>query len=124
LLGHGAWIGYSAHTALEAGRAADEGADFVLLGTIFHSATHADRVPLGSERLGEGVRAAGVPVLAIGGVTSARIALVRASGAYGVAVLGGVWHAADAAAAAAEYAAEIRATYGAPSQRSQKRSSV
>jgi thiamine-phosphate pyrophosphorylase len=123
LLGHGAWIGYSAHAPLEAGRAADEGADFVLLGTIFYSARHG--VPLGSERLEECVRSAGVPVLAIGGITSARIAPVSATGAYGVAVVGGVWHAADAAAAAAEYVAEIRASYGAlPSQRSQNRSSV
>lgn len=125
LLGHGAWIGYSAHAPLEAARAASEGADFVLLGTIFYSASHVHRVPLGVERLEECVRSAGVPVLAIGGVTTTRVAPIAGTGAYGVAVLGGVWRAADAAAAAAEYVAEIHAAYGAtPPQQSQKRSSV
>lgn len=125
LLGHGAWLGYSAHGPLEAARAASEGADFVLLGTIFYSASHADRVPLGIERLEECVRSARAPVIAIGGVTCARIAPIAATGAYGVAVLGGVWRATDVRAAAAEYVAEIRARYGAsPPQQSQKRSSV
>jgi thiamine-phosphate diphosphorylase len=123
LLGHGASIGYSAHGPLEAGRAAGEGADFVLLGTIFHSASHPDRAPLGLERLAESVRAATVPVVAIGGVTSSRIAPLAAAGAYGVAVLGGVWHAPDVVAAATAYVTEIRAAYVAsPSLRS--RSSV
>jgi thiamine-phosphate diphosphorylase len=112
LLGHGAWIGYSAHGALEAARAASEGADFVLLGTIFHSAAHARRPPLGIEGLAQCARSTGVPVCAIGGVTPERIAPIAAAGAYGVAVLGGVWRAPDPRAAAAEYVAEIRAVYG------------
>jgi thiamine-phosphate pyrophosphorylase len=125
LLGHGAWIGYSAHGPLEASRAASEGADFVLLGTIFPTAGHEQRVPLGLERLEECVRAAPVPVIAIGGVTTERVASIAASGAHGVAVLGGIWHAHDVTVAAAEYIAEIRAVYGAlPSQPLENRSSV
>jgi thiamine-phosphate pyrophosphorylase len=128
LLGHGARIGYSAHGPLESARAASEGADFVLLGTIFHSLSHVPRAPLGIERLQECVHSTGAPVLAIGGVTTARVAPVAASGAYGVAVVSGVWRAADTAAAAAEYLAEIRAAYGATPppqpQQSQNRSSV
>jgi thiamine-phosphate diphosphorylase len=125
LLGHDAWIGYSAHGPLEASRAASEGADFVLLGTIFPTAAHEQRVPLGLERLAECVLATPVPVIAIGGVTRERVAAIAASGAYGVAVLGGIWRAENVTAAAAEYMAEIHAGYGAlPSQPLQKRSSV
>src|SRR5688572_7989047 len=125
LLGHGAWIGYSAHGSLEASRAAREGADFVLLGTIFHTAAHPRRAPLGVERLEQCVVSAGVPVIAIGGVTPARVTEIAASGAHGVAVLGGVWRAGDPQAAAAAYVAAVRAAFGeAASQQLQNRSSV
>src|SRR5688572_3773271 len=123
LLGHGAWIGYSAHGSLEAARAGSEGADFVLLGTIFQTAAHPRRAPLGIDRLEQCVRPAGVPVIAIGGVTPARVAQVAASGAYGVAVLGGVWRTPDPPAAAAAYVAEVRAAFGeTTSQQLQNRS--
>jgi thiamine monophosphate synthase len=51
------------------------------------------------------------PVLGIGGVTPERVAAVRAAGGWGVAVLGGVWRAADPVAAAARY---LDALEGAP----------
>ena len=44
--------------------------------------------------------ALGVPVIAIGGVTAARIGELRDAGAWGVAAIGALWRAADPAAAA------------------------
>lgn len=111
LLGHGARIGYSAHGALEAAQAAVDGADFVLMGTIFGSASHPGTRPAGIDALRMSAARAGVPVLAIGGITPARVAQVADAGAYGVAVLGGVWHAADPVAAAAEYVATVRSAW-------------
>jgi thiamine-phosphate diphosphorylase len=111
LLGAGAVIGYSAHGALESVQAAADGADFVLAGTVYASASHPGRSPAGLELLRSCAERAPVPIIAIGGVTAERVAEVASAGAHGVAVLGGVWHAADPAAAAAEYDGQVRAAY-------------
>jgi thiamine-phosphate pyrophosphorylase len=111
LLGRGAWIGYSAHSAEEAAAAALSGADFVVVGTIFATPTHADHTPAGIARITACRSAVDVPVVAIGGVTPQRVGELKEAGAYGVAVLGGVWHAADPTAAVIGYVAELRAQY-------------
>ena len=104
---HHAPLGYSAHTADEALLAQAEGADFVFLGTIFASASHPDRAPAGVELLRRAVPRLGVPVIAIGGITPGRVAEVRASGAWGVAAITGIWDAADPVAAARAYLAAL-----------------
>jgi thiamine-phosphate diphosphorylase len=109
LLGAGARIGYSAHAALEAEHAGLDGADFVLMGTIYPSRSHAGHPGAGLEAVREGVARAAVPIVAIGGVTPDRVRDVLAAGAYGVAVLSGVWDAQDPAAAAAGYLAALQA---------------
>jgi thiamine-phosphate diphosphorylase len=114
LLGAGAPIGISAHNAAEAAQASGDGADFVLLGTIWESASHAGRQGAGADALAAGCRRANVPVLAIGGVTVERVAPALEAGAYGVAVLGGIWHTDDAAAAAVAYGAALDAAWPEP----------
>jgi thiamine-phosphate diphosphorylase len=115
LLGPGARIGYSAHAAREAGRAAADGADFVIVGTIYDSATHPGRAPGGITLIVQSAASTSVPVLAIGGVTRACVTELVAAGAYGVAVISGVWGADDAPEAAAAYVAALRAESGAAS---------
>jgi thiamine-phosphate diphosphorylase len=110
LLGAGARIGRSVHGAAEADEARIDGADFVVLGSIYETASHADLRPLGAAVIEDAVRA-GLPVVAIGGITPGRVPEVARAGAHGVAVLGGVWRAADAAAAAAEYVAALDAAW-------------
>jgi thiamine-phosphate diphosphorylase len=112
LLGHGARIGYSAHAALEAGRAAAEGADFIVAGTIYATPSHPEAAGAGLQRIRDCASASGLPVLAIGGVSPERVPAVAAAGAWGVAVLGGVWRASDPAAAAGAYLERIRQVYG------------
>lgn len=107
LLGADAWIGYSAHAAEEAAVAVEAGADFTLVGTIYSSASHPRARPAGPWRIRRAVRAAAAPVLAIGGVTPARVPEVRRAGAYGVAVIRGVWDAEDPADAAGSYLAML-----------------
>jgi thiamine-phosphate diphosphorylase len=114
LLGAGAVIGYSAHGALEAAEAAADGADFVLAGTIWESASHAGRRPAGPAMLRECVERAPIPVLAVGGVTPARVTEAVAAGAHGVAVLRGVWAATDPTAAAVEYGTALRDAFSDP----------
>ncbi len=93
------WIGVSVHDLDEARAAQALGADYLLVGTVFPTASHPERTPLGLSGLA-GVAALGLPVVAIGGITPARIAAVRAAGAYGVAAIRGLWDALEPDAAA------------------------
>ena len=103
LLGADAVIGYSAHGAAEAASAAESGADYVVIGTIWETASHPGREGAGLDRVRETVAATDVPVLAIGGVTPARARAAVEAGARGVAVIRGVWSAARPIEAVAEY---------------------
>ncbi|HET7470366.1 MAG TPA: thiamine phosphate synthase [Gemmatimonadales bacterium] len=93
------WIGRSVHAADEAARAVDEGADFLLVGNIYETASHPGRPPAGLALVRATV-ALGRPVIAIGGIDPARAREVRAAGAYGVAAISALWQAVDPAAAA------------------------
>ena len=91
-------VGRSVHSVEEAIGVAAE-VDYVIAGTVWPSASKpADHPLLGPSGLAQVVRAVGVPVLAIGGVTLERIARVAASGASGVAAIG-LFMAPDSAAA-------------------------
>lgn len=106
-----AWLGYSVHGEAEAHAAAAEGTDCLLVGTIYASASHPGVDGGGPARVAAAA-GAGVPVIAIGGITPARVAAVAEAGAHGVAVLGGVWHAPDPTAAVQAYLMAIETAYG------------
>jgi len=93
------WIGRSVHSAGEAAAAIDEGADFLMVGSIYETATHPDR-PAAGLGLVRAAVALGRPVIAIGGMDATRAAAVRDAGAWGVPAITALWHAADPAAAA------------------------
>jgi thiamine-phosphate pyrophosphorylase len=96
-LGAAALIGLSAHGADEIARAAAEGADYVTLSPIFASASKPGYGPLlGSAELARLVAQAPLPVVALGGIAdAATVTAALAAGAQGVAVMGGVFAAAD-----------------------------
>ena len=83
-------VGRSVHTVEEA-RAA-EGADYVIAGTVFPSASKTSSAGsvelLGLDGLRAIVNASPVPVLGIGGITPDRIADVLGTGAAGIAAIG------------------------------------
>lgn len=93
------WIGRSLHSADQAARAADEGADYVVAGSVFETATHPGLPPAGLELITAAARS-GLPVIAIGGVSADNVMAVRDAGAWGVAAIRALWHAKDPAAAA------------------------
>lgn len=99
------WVGRSVHDAAEAGAARLAGADYLVAGPVYNTASHAGSgpTPLGLAGLRE-IVAIGVPVIAIGGVTPDRAAEVRAAGAYGAAAIRALWDADDPAEAAAAMA--------------------
>jgi thiamine-phosphate diphosphorylase len=100
-------IGRSAHSAAAAVRAATEGADYIIAGTIFETGTHPGRDGAGLEFLSEVCRSVPIPVLAIGGVTPENISNCIEAGACGAAVISGILAADDPAAAAQRYASAI-----------------
>jgi thiamine-phosphate pyrophosphorylase len=96
LLGPDKLIGVSIHTVTEAAAIDPRAADYALAGPTFETPSKPGYGPeIGRKGLAEIARAARVPVLAIGGINSARVAEVMAAGCAGVAVMGGVMRAAD-----------------------------
>jgi thiamine-phosphate pyrophosphorylase len=100
-------VGLSIHSEEEA-RAARKEADYLVVGTVFATATHPDQTPGGLDLVRRASLAAHRPVLGIGGVTRDRVEAVRAAGAHGVAVVGGIWGATDPAEAVAGYLDRLR----------------
>lgn len=85
-------IGISTHDAEQVRAAVDGGADYVGYGPVFETATKRDPDPVqGIAALRVAVAIAGrVPVVAIGGITPARVAEVYAAGAAAVCAIGAV----------------------------------
>ncbi len=101
-------IGVSVHSVQEALQAERAGADYVLFGHVFPTASKAGRPAQGLARLREVTRSVRLPVMAIGGVTPRRLAGLAAAGAAGAAVQRGVFGARDPLQAARAYVAQAR----------------
>jgi thiamine-phosphate pyrophosphorylase len=102
LLGPRRLLGASVHSVAEAVQAEASGADYVVLGPIYDTPSKAPfGPPLGLTTLEEAAQAVQVPILAIGGVTAARVRDTRRAGAFGVAVIAAVLAADDVEAATA-----------------------
>jgi thiamine-phosphate pyrophosphorylase len=80
-------VGRSIHSLDAALRAQGEGADFVIFGPVWASASHPESPPVGIGALAEVAHALEIPVLAIGGVTEERIAECHDAGAAGYAAI-------------------------------------
>jgi thiamine-phosphate diphosphorylase len=94
------WIGRSVHSVEEAMKAVAEGADFLVVGSIYATASHPGRGAAGLDLISR-TASLGRPVIAIGGITAERVNEVKAAGAYGVAAIRALWLAPDPAAATA-----------------------
>lgn len=88
------WIGRSVHTAQEAESARAEGADYLIVGPVFETASHPGR-PAAGVALVRAAARTGLPVIAIGGMTPDVAGAVLEAGAYGVAAIGALWLAPD-----------------------------
>lgn len=89
-LGPSALIGLSAHSVADAANAKQAGADYVTLSPIYETSSKPGYGPaLGTAAVEEAARI-GIPVVALGGIDARNAAAVRAAGASGIAVMGGV----------------------------------
>ena len=81
-------VGRSVHSAAEA-TVRGAGTDFLIAGTVFHTASKPGlNRPLGPDGLEAVCRAVDRPVLAIGGMTADNIGDIGATGAAGIAAIG------------------------------------
>ncbi|TVS13332.1 MAG: thiamine phosphate synthase [Gammaproteobacteria bacterium] len=101
-------LGRSVHDTDEIMRAQDERVDYLIVGTLFASASKPGRAPLGLAAFERLVRAAEpLPVFGIGGIGPDQVAAVRDAGAHGVAVCGAILEAADPSAATRLFLEEL-----------------
>jgi len=101
-------VGRSVHDAGEARAADTEGADFLVAGPVFATASHPDAAPAGPALL-EAAGSGGRQVIAIGGLAPANAGTAVAAGAWGVAAIRALWDAADPADAARAFLAVLPA---------------
>jgi thiamine biosynthesis protein ThiS len=87
-LGSHALIGKSVHSPESVRDSV--GADYLVAGHVFATASKPGRSPIGLQGLRLIVDAAPCPVLAIGGLTAENVQTVLATGAYGVAVISAI----------------------------------
>jgi thiamine-phosphate diphosphorylase len=105
-------FGRSVHDEGEAALARDDRPDYLIAGPVFPTASKPGHPGLGLSGLSAIVeRSAGTPVLAVGGVTPARVGAIGGAGAAGVAVLSGISAAADPAAAARAFLEALDAVF-------------
>jgi thiamine-phosphate pyrophosphorylase len=99
MIGPDAVLGISIHNAAEA-RALDRAViDYAIAGPAFETASKPGYGPaLGIAGIAEIAGAAAVPVIAIGGITAERVAVIMSAGAAGIATMGSVMKAPDAGA--------------------------
>ena len=99
-------VGRSVHGVDAAREAASQGADLLVVGTVYDSPTHPDHPPAGVGLIGWCAQP-GVPVVGIGGITPENAGAVMQAGASGVAVISAILGSADPADAAARLAAAV-----------------
>lgn len=104
-LGPRAVIGVSCYDDLARAQAFAARADYLAFGSMHPSATKPGAVAAPLELLTRARAACGVPVCAIGGIRPEHVGALRDAGASLVAVVSGVFGAADPAAAARDYVA-------------------
>lgn len=79
-------FGVSCHTLDEVAASEQDGASYVLFGPVFPPLSKASPLPAhGLDRLAEAVQKVKIPVLALGGITSANAPACIAAGAAGIA---------------------------------------
>jgi len=96
LMGEHYLLGASVHSRDEAQYAIGNGADFLLVGTIYPSLSHPDE-PGNGPQLIRAIRQAlpTAPIIAIGGITAANAGWVMEAGADGIAVISAILTAPD-----------------------------
>ena len=95
-------VGRSVHSVAGGVQAVADGADFLVAGSVFATASHPGASPQGLALVGGLADAVDAPVIGIGGIDGGNVDLVMRSGAYGVAVIRAISESESPEAAARE----------------------
>ena len=104
-------VSRSVHSPEAATRAEAEGADMLVLGTVFPSPSHPNGPTIGLDGVREVCARVQIPVVGIGGITAQNAADVIRAGASGVAVISAIFDAPGPRAAAAALRTVIDAAW-------------
>jgi len=108
LMGEDALIGVSTHSADEAQRAGQEGADYITFGPIYETPSKACYgAPVGIAALKKTASLLSIPVYALGGIKRERIREVMEAGALGVALISAILASDDITASSREIIKEL-----------------
>jgi thiamine-phosphate pyrophosphorylase len=104
-------VGASVHSLAEAVAAETEGADWIVFGPVYDTASKRQYgAPQGLAKLEHVTSAVRIPVIAIGGITPDRVAEALAAGAHGVAAISAILSADSPATATKRFLEAIAAT--------------
>lgn len=95
ILGPKALIGRSVHSEQGAQMAQAEGADFLLVGTMYATSSHPVHEPAGPDLIRRIAASCSIPLMGIGGINEANLSPVLEAGAQGVAVISSILAAPD-----------------------------
>ncbi len=95
ILGAEALIGRSVHSVQGAKMAEAEGADFLLVGSMYATSSHPGNEPAGPELIRRIAASCSLPLMGIGGINEANLGPVLEAGAQGVAVISSILAAPD-----------------------------
>jgi thiamine-phosphate pyrophosphorylase len=90
IMGLDALIGRSVHSLEGAVQAAGQGADFLVVGTMFVSPSHPGEEPAGPDLMRRIAAECSVPLIGIGGINLSNVGQVMDAGASGVAVISSI----------------------------------
>ncbi len=97
-------VGVSTHSIESAKRARENGADFITFSPIYETPSkQAFGSPQGLKKLRETVQEVDLPVIALGGINIDRIPEIRKQGAFGVALIRGIWTSSNIEKESAKY---------------------
>lgn len=111
LVGSEMLIGRSVHSVEGAVEAESSGADFLVLGTIFQTASHPGADTGGLKLVRDVTDKVGIPVIGIGGISGSNVGGLVAAGAAGAAVITAISMAPDPKAAALDLSETMRQAY-------------
>ena len=117
LAGNGFIIGRSVHSAEEAVKAQEEGADYVQVGLIFPTRSHPGLSPAGPGLLKSVAARVAIPIVAVGGITAANVGQVMQAGAKGAAVISAILGSSSPGRAARQLAEAVIEAVAAPGRR-------
>ncbi|WP_085507087.1 thiamine phosphate synthase [Thalassobacillus devorans] len=100
-------VGVSVHSLQAARQAEEEGADYVMFGHVYATDSKKGMAPRGIEELESITSSIDIPVIAIGGIIPDRIVEIQKAGAAGVAVMSGIFEAAQPLQAVKRYVKEL-----------------